>query len=112
MAARTGSPIGVRSSSAFGSSPSPRFRRLPRAAIVRRALQMAQARLPGLRAAEVLVIGDTPHDVDGAHAIGIPVLAVASNTHTLEELSAHKPWRVMAALPSPQEFAALVGASF
>jgi phosphoglycolate phosphatase len=80
----------------------------PRARIVHRALQMAQSRLPGLRAGEVLVIGDTPHDVDGAHAVGIPVLAIASNTHTVEELAMHRPWRVLPALPAPEEFELLL----
>jgi phosphoglycolate phosphatase-like HAD superfamily hydrolase len=80
----------------------------PRASIVRRALQMAQSKLPGLRAPEVLVIGDTPHDIDGAHAIGVPVLAVASNTHTLEELCAHQPWRALPALPGVEAFEALL----
>ena len=80
----------------------------PRANIVRRALQMAQARLPGLRAAEALVVGDTPHDIEGAHAIGVPVLAVATNTHSLEELAAHQPWQVMARLPDREAFARLL----
>jgi phosphoglycolate phosphatase-like HAD superfamily hydrolase len=83
----------------------------PRANIVRRALQMAQSTLPDLRASEVLVVGDTPHDIEGAHAIGVPVLAVASNTHTIDELRAHDPWRVMPALPPPDAFAALLAAS-
>lgn len=76
----------------------------PRANIVRRALQMAQSRLPGLRAGEALVIGDTPHDIEGAHAIGVPVLAVATNTHSLEELAAHRPWKVASVLPAWDEF--------
>ncbi len=83
----------------------------PRAHIVRRALQMAQSRVPGLRAAEVLVIGDTPHDIEGAHAVGIPVLAVASNTHTLDDLGAHRPWRLFSTLPAPAEFAVLLDAT-
>jgi phosphoglycolate phosphatase-like HAD superfamily hydrolase len=83
----------------------------PRAHIVRRALQMAQSKLPGLRASEVLVVGDTPHDIEGAHAIGVPVLAVASNVHTLDQLSSHRPWRAMTALPSTAEFAAMLAAS-
>ncbi|MCC7035369.1 MAG: HAD family hydrolase [Acidobacteria bacterium] len=80
----------------------------PRANIVRRALQMAQARLPGLRASEALVIGDTPHDIEGAHAIGVPVLAVATNTHTREELAAHGPWMVAEVLPNAGAFARTV----
>jgi phosphoglycolate phosphatase len=81
----------------------------PRAHIVRRALQMAQTRVPGLRASEVLVVGDTPHDIEGAHAIGVPVLAVATNTHSLDELAAHRPWRVLPLLPPADEMAALLG---
>ena len=80
----------------------------PRANIVRRALQMAQARIPGLRAGEALVIGDTPHDIEGAHAIGVPVLAVATNTHSLEELAAHRPWKALAVLPGPEEFVGVI----
>lgn len=80
----------------------------PRAHIVRRALEMARTRHAGLDASEVLVIGDTPHDVEGAHAIGVPVLAVATNTHSLEELAAHHPWRALPALPGPEAFEALL----
>jgi phosphoglycolate phosphatase-like HAD superfamily hydrolase len=83
----------------------------PRAHIVRRALQMAQSKQPGLGASEVLVVGDTPHDIDGAHAIGAPVLAVASNSHTLDELSDHGPWRAMPALPTAVEFGEMLAAS-
>ena len=72
---------------------------------------MAQSKTPGLRSAEALVIGDTPHDIDGAHASGIPVLAVASNTHSLDELAEHHPWRVMPALPAPAEFEAVLDAT-
>jgi phosphoglycolate phosphatase-like HAD superfamily hydrolase len=35
---------------------------------------------------EALVIGDTPRDVDAAHAVGIPVLGVATGRYALEEL--------------------------
>jgi len=83
----------------------------PRAHIVQRALEMAQSTLPGLRPSEVLVVGDTPHDIEGAHAIGVPVLAVATNTHSLDELSAHSPWRALPGLPPADTFQALVAAS-
>lgn len=80
----------------------------PRAEIVRRALQMAQSQLPGLLPSEALVIGDTPHDIHGAHAVGVPVLSVATHTHSLEELHALGPWRVMARLPGAGEFGELL----
>src|SRR5262249_47445822 len=39
-------------------------------------------------AAEVLVVGDTPHDVTAAHAVGVRVAAVATGGHSVEELAA------------------------
>jgi phosphoglycolate phosphatase-like HAD superfamily hydrolase len=44
---------------------------------------------------EVLIIGDTPRDIDCARHIGAKVLAVATGGHTMEELRAHHPdWLV------------------
>jgi phosphoglycolate phosphatase-like HAD superfamily hydrolase len=39
----------------------------------------------------VWIIGDTTHDIACARAIGARVLAVATGSHTTEELSAHAP---------------------
>lgn len=48
-----------------------------------------------LRGAEILVIGDTPHDIRCGRYIGAKVLAVATGGATLEELQAHQPdWAV------------------
>jgi len=48
-----------------------------------------------LRGDQVLVIGDTPHDIRCARAIGARVLAVGTGGSTLEELRAHGPdWAV------------------
>jgi phosphoglycolate phosphatase-like HAD superfamily hydrolase len=55
------------------------------------------------------VIGDTPHDIRCAHAIGVRALAVASNAYTEEQLAAHAPWGVFPRLPLPSEFAASIG---
>lgn len=82
----------------------------PRANIVRRGVERAAAVLPGFDPAEGLVIGDTPHDIEGAHAMGVPVLAVATNTHSLEELQALNPWRAMRALPDAAAFEEILGA--
>jgi len=48
-----------------------------------------------LRGEEVLVIGDTPLDIDCGRAIGAKVLAVATGGSPLEELQRHNPdWAV------------------
>ncbi len=48
-----------------------------------------------LRGDELLVIGDTPLDIECARAIGARCLAVATGNYTLEELRQHQPtWAV------------------
>ncbi len=48
-----------------------------------------------LRGEEILVIGDTPHDIACAKAIGARSLAVATGGSELNELHAHRPtWAV------------------
>lgn len=67
-------------------------RNLIAAAAVNRGNRLLGRNLPG---EEVLVIGDTPHDIRCGRAIGAKVLAVASGGATLEELMKHDPdWAV------------------
>jgi len=81
-----------------------------RASIARRALELA--RRSGTVAEDgVFVIGDTPHDIDCATAIGARTIAVATGGYTLEELEAHRPWRVFNELPAPDEFLRLIDES-
>lgn len=48
-----------------------------------------------LRGHEVVVVGDTPHDIRCGRAIGAKVLAVATGGASLEELSRHRPdWAI------------------
>ena len=56
----------------------------------------------------VLVIGDTPHDIQCARAIDARTIAVATGGYSLEELRAHDPWRAFATLPPPVEFVRLL----
>jgi phosphoglycolate phosphatase len=51
------------------------------------------ARLLGetLRGEEILVIGDTPRDIECAQAIGAKMLAVATGSYRLEQLREHAP---------------------
>lgn len=83
-----------------------------RSAIARRALDVARERLG--RAAEpsgVYVIGDTPHDIACARAIGARAVAVASGNHTIEELARHDPWWLLPRLPAPDAFLARLEAA-
>ncbi len=41
--------------------------------------------------ATVCVVGDTPRDIDAAHANGLPVIAVATGHFTFDELLEHRP---------------------
>src|SRR5581483_4837063 len=53
----------------------------PRASIAARALQLARAAGP---VRDVFVIGDTPHDIECASAIGAPTIAVATGGYTID----------------------------
>lgn len=78
-----------------------------RASIAARALALARANSPvGDDCA--FVIGDTPHDVDCANAIGARTIAVATGGYSRAELMTHRPWRVFDALPPADEFARLI----
>ncbi|HEY6360367.1 MAG TPA: haloacid dehalogenase-like hydrolase [Vicinamibacterales bacterium] len=79
-----------------------------RSTIAWRAIELARRAGP-VAGDGVFVIGDTPHDIDCAHAIGARTIAVATGGYTLDELAAHRPWRVFAELPSPDEFLRLIG---
>jgi phosphoglycolate phosphatase-like HAD superfamily hydrolase len=78
-----------------------------RASIARRAFALAERSGPVDRE-RVFVIGDTPHDVDCANAIGVRTIAVATGGYSLSELEPHRPWRAMEALPPPDDFLALI----
>jgi phosphoglycolate phosphatase-like HAD superfamily hydrolase len=67
-----------------------------RGELTRLAVERAARRLGHRLAPEaVLVVGDTPHDVDCARAVGARVLAVATGGATREQLAARSPdWLV------------------
>jgi phosphoglycolate phosphatase-like HAD superfamily hydrolase len=56
----------------------------------------------------VFGVGDTPHDIDCARAIGARPIAVASGVYKAPELQAHGAWRVFDWLPPPEEFEKLI----
>ena len=78
-----------------------------RASIAVRALELARRAGP-VEGDRLFVVGDTPHDVHCADAIGARTIAVGTGGYTVEELSAHRPWRVFAELPPPGEFIRLI----
>ncbi len=80
-----------------------------RAGIAVRALARAGADAP-VDPAQAIVIGDTPHDIECARAVGARTLAVATGGYRLEELLEHAPWHGCAELPPPAEFLDLIGA--
>ena len=83
-----------------------------RTAIARRARTIAAERTGApFEPERSLVIGDTPHDVRCANEIGVRTLAVATGGYTAAELSAHDPWLLLDALPSPHRFREILAQS-
>ena len=82
----------------------------PRAGIAARALGAVREKFPeaAIEPGHVFVVGDTPHDIECAQAIGARTIAVASGVYKAPELQSHGAWRVVDALPSPREFEALI----
>lgn len=63
--------------------------------VARVARERGQGRLGGLRGEDILVIGDTPRDIECGRAIDARVLAVATGGYSLEQLRRDKPcWAV------------------
>jgi len=79
-----------------------------RATIATRAIELAR-RSGEVDLRHVYVIGDTPYDVEAANAIGVKTIAVATGGYSVEELTAHHPWRVFQELPPPDQFLDLIG---
>ena len=80
-----------------------------RPSIAARAVALARRAGP-LDEERLFVIGDTPHDVHAANAIGARTIAVATGGYSIAELEDHRPWRTFAELPPVEEFVALIGA--
>jgi phosphoglycolate phosphatase-like HAD superfamily hydrolase len=80
-----------------------------RPSIAARALALARRAGP-LQDERFFVIGDTPHDIHAANAIGARTIAVATGGYTLAELDEHGPWRLFGELPPVDEFVELIAA--
>jgi phosphoglycolate phosphatase-like HAD superfamily hydrolase len=78
-----------------------------RSTIAARALELARRAGPVFDHA-VFVVGDTPHDIECANAIGARTVAVATGGYSLEELESHRPWRAFSELPPADAFIQLI----
>jgi phosphoglycolate phosphatase len=79
-----------------------------RDSIARRALAAAEERLGApVDPDRAFVIGDTPHDITCARAVGARSVAVAG-TYTVAELREHDPWLALDGFPPPDRFLELL----
>jgi phosphoglycolate phosphatase-like HAD superfamily hydrolase len=78
-----------------------------RSTIAERALELAKQAGP-VGDETIFVIGDTPHDIECATAIGAKTIAVATGGYSVDELRPHEPWRLFETLPPPVEFVRLL----
>jgi len=78
-----------------------------RGEIAGRAVELARRSGP-VAAERLFVIGDTPHDIECARAIGARTIAVASGDYAAHELATHGPWQLLEALPPPDAFLRLI----
>ena len=85
----------------------------PRSNIAARALAAAHERFPQVMGdlGRAFVIGDTPHDMECARAIGVRAIAVASGTYDMSALVARGAWRAFDCLPAPAAFESLIDES-
>ncbi len=78
-----------------------------RTAIAARGVDLARRAGPVFDAG-LFVIGDTPHDIRCATAVGARTIAVATGGYTVSELEPQQPWRLFAELPVADEFIRLL----
>jgi len=91
---------GFFSDGAFASLEDP-----DRVAVARKAVGIASGlQGEGFVPERMVVIGDTPHDVNCGRAVGARTLAVATGTYGVAELDAAGAWRTLEAIPEPQAF--------
>ena len=76
--------------------------------VLRRGAERGAARLGvSLDACEVLIVGDTPRDIEAAHAIGADCLAVATGGASIDELATARPRYLVPSLADPEALALL-----
>lgn len=78
--------------------------------LAKAAFQKLYIQNPQIKPEEVLIIGDTPHDIQCAQAIGARCLIILSGSFYEEaELQTYNPWKIIAELPAnPEDFLKLL----
>ena len=78
--------------------------------LAKAAWQNLQKQNKELRTEDVIVIGDTPHDITCAAAIGVRSLIVTTgSSYSPEELSTYQPWKIIPQLPTcSEEFLSII----
>jgi phosphoglycolate phosphatase-like HAD superfamily hydrolase len=79
-----------------------------RVTIARAALERAAASGCAGDAGRTFVVGDTPHDISCARAVGARMIAVATGGYDASALAAEGAWRVLTELPPAAEFRAIL----
>jgi phosphoglycolate phosphatase-like HAD superfamily hydrolase len=79
-----------------------------RVPIARRALRVATELVRDLDSSRVLVIGDTPRDVECADAIGVRTLGVATGAHSVDVLVEAGAFMAVEQIPDAETLEALV----
>jgi phosphoglycolate phosphatase-like HAD superfamily hydrolase len=77
--------------------------------VVGAALARAAARLGPVAPAQALIVGDTPRDIEAAHRVGCPVLAVATGRYRAAELTALGAEHVFESLADPRALEIMLG---
>ena len=80
-----------------------------RTRLVEAALRRAGTRLGRIHPSEVVVVGDTPQDVEAAHGAGCAAMGVATGRHGAGELAASGADHVVESLSSPSALRLLAG---
>jgi len=77
-----------------------------RTMLAKAAFQKLYVKNPAIRPDDITIIGDTPHDIKCANAIGARALIImAGSSYSADELKNHNPWKIIEKLPdNSQEF--------
>jgi phosphoglycolate phosphatase len=79
-----------------------------RVPIARRALRLVESLVGHTDTERIVLVGDTPKDVECARALELRAIGVATGSHSVEELRAAGAWHVVARVPDAERLEGLV----